>query len=83
MERDKHLIKDCSLRVLLRASLMNCLQQDARANGRNLLLTDGAAVEVPKTIRRILKDEERATLMTQIQSQTKKVIPQRKKPSPT
>ena len=60
MEREEHLIKDCCLRVLLRSNLMNCLQ-DTCTDGRNLL-TDGAAVEVPKTIQRILKDEEREQL---------------------
>ena len=56
LEREEHLIKDCRLRVLLRANLMNCLQQDARADGGNLLLTDGVAVEVPKTVQRILQE---------------------------
>ena len=54
LEREEHLIQDCRLRVLLRANLMNCLQQDARADGGNLLLTD--AVEVPKTVQRILQE---------------------------
>jgi len=56
LEREEHLIKGCRLRVLLRANLMNCLQQDTRADGGNLLLTDGVAVEVPKTVQRILQE---------------------------
>ena len=60
LEREEHLIKDVRLRVLLRANLMNCLQD---ASCKRKLLTDGAGAryddeqgEIPKTVQRVLQD---------------------------
>ena len=60
LEREEHLIKDVRLRVLLRANLMNCLQD---ASCKRKLLTDGAGAcydeeqgEMPKTVQRVLRD---------------------------
>ena len=56
---------------------MNCLQ-DTCTDGRNLL-TDGAAVEVPKTIQRIPKDEERENFNDPDPITSKKGYPPAKK----
>ena len=60
LEREEHLIKDVRLRVLLRANLMNRLQD---ASCKRKLLTDGEGAryddeqgEIPKTVQRVLQD---------------------------